>query len=1201
MEQQPDRLERADFNLSTQGDFKGAAVDRMSGGTVNVNVYPAGQGVAEPQAAAKTPFVLPQLDVSTFTGRREEMETLERLLLDPEGPKVCSIAGLAGVGGIGKSALACHFATVHEKKFRDGVIGLRVDGKAALAIARDFVQRCGLPLDPEDGRDAATLMQETFAQRQMLLIFDNAEDATVKRLRPGGQCTVIVTTRNRDLSASLDIPEAAALNLSPLPKADALQLLRRILGDKRVDTALKAAQNLIDLVGNLPLGLQIIGTALRRQERRSIDDYADSLHQQKRCLNRLQIPGDPDLNISASLQLSLNLLQPKEIDFLACLSVCAQEGFSRRTATVAADCADEWATQDSLDRLQQLSLLNEADKGEHRFVFHPLVYLFARNLAEERGPIAAATERHARFWIDFVQCSDVTDGAIAAEIATEIDDIVLAARWLQAQESSGRNRHDQRQLMIGLNRAGVVLQRLGRLEEALQIFQQEVEIENVLGDRQSLAIALNCLGGVLQQLGLYQEALEAFQREMEISAELEDKQQLGIALNCLGRLLQQLERYEEALEAFQRQIKITETLEDKQSLAIGLNCLGGLLQQLGRNEEALAAFQREIEIEEALDARRSLAIALNRAGGLLQQMERYEEALAAFQQQIKIAEALEDRRSLAIALNCLGGLLQQMERHEEALAAFQQQIKVIEVLDDKQQLAISLNCLGGLLQQLGRDEEALAAFQQQIEVAEALDDKQSLAIAFICLGRLLKQLGRYEEALDASQRGIEVAETLNDKKQLATARGSRGQLLQQMACDEKALDALRREIEIATTLEDKRRLAIALNCAGGLLQQLGRHEEALAAFQQQIKVTEALGDRQSLAIGLNCLGGLFQQLGRHEEALAAFQRQIEVAETLGDRQSFAIIFNRIGGLLQRLGHNEEALEAFQKQVEIAEALDDQQQLSIALNRVGGLLQQLGQPQEALAIFQRQIEITETLADQQSLAIALNCVGGLLQKLGRCEEALASLQRGIEIAESLDDQRSLAIGLHSLGKVLAQQERWDEAETALRQSYDLCHQLNDLSGQAFVLNSLGQLLAQQPDPNDEKFNLALMYFRESIKLGERLQDADHIAQVRTAMAKATQARGWIEVAARELIRSFEIDEAAGNLPGLRKILPALTQTLVTLDRRQDALTYCQRALVLAPTDKSLQRRRDKLSGKLVLKDGTVKYLYCTPPAHDPADR
>src|SRR5579864_8063882 len=72
-----------------------------------------------PKAA---PFILPQLDIPYFTGREDELKQLEQLLLRPGGPHIAGIAGLSGTGGMGKSALAFHFATIYRDKFPDGVI-----------------------------------------------------------------------------------------------------------------------------------------------------------------------------------------------------------------------------------------------------------------------------------------------------------------------------------------------------------------------------------------------------------------------------------------------------------------------------------------------------------------------------------------------------------------------------------------------------------------------------------------------------------------------------------------------------------------------------------------------------------------------------------------------------------------------------------------------------------------------------------------------------------------------------------------------------------------------------------------------------------------------------------------------------------------------------------------------------------------------
>jgi len=861
----------------------------LSGGTSLFSAF-AGQHDSS-EGKSKVPFVLPKIDISTFTGRNEELCQLEAQLLDASGEKVCSIVGLSGSGGMGKSALAFHFATLHRERFLDGVIGLPVDGKTAREIACDFARVIarydGKEFDEEDDRSAAAIMQEVFAHRRMLLIFDNADRADLKALRPGGQrCALIVTTRDRMLPNAFDIPDSGIIDLPPLPNEDARQLLRRILGTERVEAELEATDRIIEITGSLPLALQIIGSTLRGRQR-SLVSYAESLQQEQTRLQRLQIRGDQDLNVTASLNLSLASLEECEIDLFACLSVCAKDGFSLQTAMVAGGLADEWETQDLLERLYQLSLLNEV--SANRYVFHALVRVYAAAQARERNLWEIAAQRHAEYFIDLVQSNNVTKQTVAPRIAEDFDDILQAAEWMrlnaepdELKESAYRFALKLRsffykygyskkavELMAGFQtwaeqlsdwnasakfkvQHAKYLALEGRLPEAEAVLRTAQDSIDRIGDltqqQENQAKQLSSLGGVLQKQGKFDEAIAAFERQISVDEALNDQVSLAIALNRLGGLLQQKERFDEAIAAFKGGISIAEALNDQKALVIGLNCLGGLLQQQGKFDEAIATFERETTIDEALNEQKALAIGLNRLGGLLQQKERFDEAIAAFERQIGVLEALDEQKALAITLNRLGGLLQQQGKFDEAIATFERGIKIAEALNEQKALAITLNRLGGLLQQQGKFDEAIAVFERETMVDEALNDQASLAIVLNRLGGLLQQKERFDEAIAAFERQIGIAEALNDQTSLS----------------------------------------IGLNCLGGLLQQQGKFNEAIAAFERQISIAEALNDQASLSIGLNRLGGLLQQQGKFNEAIAAFKRQIGIAEALNDQASSII-------------------------------------------------------------------------------------------------------------------------------------------------------------------------------------------------------------------------------------------------------------------------------------------------------------------------
>ncbi|HEY9299642.1 MAG TPA: tetratricopeptide repeat protein, partial [Phormidium sp.] len=205
-----------------------------------------------------------------------------------------------------------------------------------------------------------------------------------------------------------------------------------------------------------------------------------------------------------------------------------------------------------------------------------------------------------------------------------------------------------------------------------------------------------------------------------------------------------------------------------------------------------------------------------------------------------------------------------------------------------------------------------------------------------------------------------------------------------------------------------------------------------------------------------------------------------------------------------------------------------------------------------------------------------------------------LKRSQEIFEDEKDLPSLAKVMNTLGGVLERQQKWDEAEKILRQSYDLAANLKDKRWQAIIANSLGQVIANKK--GEETFNLSQMFFRQSIKLGEELNEQQHLAKVHTAMGQAFLAREVFERAAVELSKGFEIDESLSNVRGLRIVTPNLTYALSKLGKREEALEYCDRALKIAPNYPGFLQLRDKIQlaisagiQQTLIKTGLILYI------------
>ncbi len=733
------------------------------------------------------PFVVSE-DVPHFTGRATELGRIEKLLRG-HGERVCGIVGLAGAGGIGKTALAAEFACRHREAFPDGVVTVRVDDKEPRQVVEEVARNCGLRVDPKDTREAPAIMEELFRPRRMLLILDNAVDATVREMLPGsGRCAVVVTTRDRGIAAVLGLNDAATLDVPVLPKDDAVHLLRRWLGDARVENEFRAAERISDLVGHLPLALRIVGATLRIQKWRGLEEYTAALAEERSRLAKLKTE---DLDVRASFKMSLRSLDNEDIAFLASLSVCAADGFSVRVARAATGC-DDSIVHERLGTLRQYSLLNVSTEGGGWFMFHPLIRLFASELAEENGLKDDAEKRHALFFVEEVKATADADHAVADVPAREIGGVLAAAGWLQRREQLDEEFLKPVQNLLlhyGLWQRAVdivsafldLAERLGDWEPAVQLRIQKAKFYSRLGRfelaaeafdgiasltsrieaadvrKRCEAMCLNTIGGIRRDQGWFADAVDALVQSASIEEELGNQHGQAKVLNSLGGVYQRQGRLPEAVGALEKSHKILVEVEDQHGQAKVLNSLGGVYRRKGRLDEAVDALEKSHKILVEVEDQHGQAKVLNSLGGVYRRKGRLDEAVDALEKSHKILVEVEDQRGQAMVLNSLGGVYLWKGRLDEAVALIKQGLNIGNQLGDRRILAIAHTSLGRTLLKAGQVREAAAELQKGFDIKERLRDRRGLTIITPLLFETLQRLGRYDDAADVCERALAVA------------------------------------------------------------------------------------------------------------------------------------------------------------------------------------------------------------------------------------------------------------------------------------------------------------------------------------------------------------------------------------------------------------------------------------------------------------
>ncbi|MGH8877003.1 MAG: BTAD domain-containing putative transcriptional regulator [Stackebrandtia sp.] len=212
--------------------------------------------------------VLAQLpaSVSTFTGRRRELDAVRAHVTRTRGQAVVPAVALHGVAGVGKTALAVRIARLLEPEFPGGQLFLDLHGShgdgepldsgralnrllRALGIAETAI--------PRDIHERVRLFRGFIAGRRMMLVIDNADDERqVLPLIPGSaDCGVIVTSR-------LPLPGlrlARAFEVGVLDSGDAVALFCKVSGAEP-DPAIV---DIIEACGRLPLAIRRAARRLR--------------------------------------------------------------------------------------------------------------------------------------------------------------------------------------------------------------------------------------------------------------------------------------------------------------------------------------------------------------------------------------------------------------------------------------------------------------------------------------------------------------------------------------------------------------------------------------------------------------------------------------------------------------------------------------------------------------------------------------------------------------------------------------------------------------------------------------------------------------------------------------------------------------------------------------------------------------------------
>jgi DNA-binding SARP family transcriptional activator/tetratricopeptide (TPR) repeat protein len=752
-------------------------------------------------ASVSAPVPVPrQLPAHTphFVGRTAELRQLTTLLdTTTTGGGTVAITAINGTPGIGKTALALHWAHQAAQRFADGQLYVNLRGfdptntpvHPAEAL-RGFLDAFGISPEriPTGVEAQAGLYRSLLTDRRVLVVLDNARDAEqVRPLLPASPtCLVVITSRNQ--LAGLIVQQGAyPLTLDVLSSQEARALLVRHLGPARVSAEPRAMTELIEHCAGLPLALAIVAARAATHPSFALRVLATELANERTRLDALD-SGEAATSVRAVFSWSYHYLSPPAARMFRLLGLHPGPDIALTAATHLSSLPLHQA-REALSELTRNHLLTHHTPG--RFAFHDLLRAYATHLTTthdspetQRAALTRLFDHYLHTAATAVNTLQPTDQhhqqlhiPPPAIPTPPVADPPTAQHWLDTERANlvaiithtathGWHTHTTQLVNTVLLR---YLDRGVRYFDMPTLYTHVQHAAHHTHDQATQARALTHLGLFHWRQGCYQRAIDHHQQALTISRDTGDQAGEARALAYLGFVYWYQGRYQQAIDHHQQALTISRDTGDRTGEARALLGLGLVHGEQGCYQRAIDHHQQALTISRDTGYQTGEALALIGLGLVYGRQGHYQQAIDHHQQALTICRDIGDRTGEARALTGLGLVYGRQGHYQQAIDHHQQALTISRDTGYQTGEALALIGLGLVHGRQGRYQQAIDHHQQALAICRDIGNRTNEAQVLNGLGEAHYANGQLDQARTQHTAALTLATEIGDRYEQAHA------------------------------------------------------------------------------------------------------------------------------------------------------------------------------------------------------------------------------------------------------------------------------------------------------------------------------------------------------------------------------------------------------------------------------------------------
>ncbi|GAA1021656.1 SARP family transcriptional regulator [Acrocarpospora pleiomorpha] len=621
------------------------------------------------------PALLPA-DVPGFTGRAAALARLDDMAAAPDWEHT---AVVSGVPGVGKSALAVHWAHRVRDRFPDGQLFADLRGfdatrsavtsaqvvRGFLAALKVSAQQTPASLDAQ-----IDLYRTLMADKRMLVVLDNARSAEqVRPLLPGSPgCFVLVTSRNQ-LSGLIAGYGAQPLALDVFTDAESTDLLARRIGHRRVTEDTQAAERIIASCARLPLALVITAARAVTRPTFPLRVLADELQQAGTSLDAFH-SDDPATDVRSIFDCSYQALGADAADLFRWLGAHPRPDVGLPAAASVA-AVPPGRARHLLTELTSVHLLTE--HSPDRYAFHDLLNAYAIELHQRAE---SSAERH--------------------EVLGRVLD-----HYLHTAYRAALLMHPARDpITIPDARPGVTAETFADHDQALAWFTAErsvllacVELADGSFDTHAWQLAWS-MSTFLDRTGAWHDALSVHEQALAAAGRLEDHRALAYSRLGLALAHTRLGDTDAAATEYRHALTHYEQLEDLTGQAHIHSNLARVFEQQGHHAEALSSAEHALRLYRAAGHQLWEARAISAVGWYHIAVGNHRQALDHCRQALDQLRKAGDRDGESATWDSLGHAHHHQREYDQAETCYRRALAMHQQDGDRYNEALVLTHLG---------------------------------------------------------------------------------------------------------------------------------------------------------------------------------------------------------------------------------------------------------------------------------------------------------------------------------------------------------------------------------------------------------------------------------------------------------------------------------------------------------------------------